>query len=105
MPKIECWVCVDKDGTEKISNTIPYRRQFKGIRILSAVWGMCTGTYSKNNWNKWFNLCSTDPNDFLPFDGVVLPKGTIKKIVGRTITWEDEPIEVKFQHECQQIKH
>ena len=96
MSKEKCWVFVDKDGTEKISNSEPMRRQFKGRRILSAMWGMCTGTYSKNNWNKWCNGWSTDEKDFLPFMGVIIPKGTIEKIIGRKITWEDEPVEVRF---------
>ena len=96
MSKEKCWVFVDKDGTEKISNNLPMRRQFKGKRIISAMWGMCTGNYTKNNWNKWCNGWSNDENDFLPFIGVIMPKGTIEKIVGRKITWEDEPVEVRF---------
>ena len=54
------------------------------------------GNYSKNNWNKWCNGWSTDENDFLPFMGVIIPKGTIEKIIGRKISWEDEPVEVRF---------
>lgn len=96
MPKEKCWVFVDKDGTEKISNNEPMRRQFRSRRILSAMWGMCTGHYSKNDWNKWCNGWSTDESDFLPFTGVILPKGTIEKIIGRKITWEDEPFKVSF---------
>ena len=84
--KYECWVMVDKDGTEKMSSSKPMRRQYKGLRILSAAWGMCKGHYSKNNWNKWCNGWSTDENDFLPFMGVIIPKGTIEKIIGRKIT-------------------
>ena len=30
MSKEKCWVFVDKDGTENISNSRPIRRQFKG---------------------------------------------------------------------------
>lgn len=26
---------------------------------------------------------------------VVLPKGSIKKLIGRDLTWEDEPVELK----------
>lgn len=88
----KCYVAVDKDGTEKISNYEPMRRQFKGKRILSVMWGFCTGDYSKNNWNKWCNGWSTDENDFLPFTGVILPKGSIEKLIGRKMTWKDEPI-------------
>lgn len=28
-------------------------------------------------------------------DCVELPKGTIKKLIGRELTWEDKPIELK----------
>jgi hypothetical protein len=92
--KEECWICVDKDGTEKITNNKPIRRQFKGKRILSVMWEIFTGHYSKNNWNKWCNGWSSDENDFLPFMGVIIPNGTIEKIIGRKLTWNDEPIKL-----------
>lgn len=95
MTKERCWVCVDKDGTEKITNSEPMRRQFKGRRILSVLWGTITGSYSKNNWNKWCNMWSSDDKDFLPFNGVILPKGTIKRILGHKIGWENDPVEIK----------
>ena len=88
-----------KTELKKISNSEPMRRQFKGKRNIVCNVGACTGTYSKNNWNKWCNGWSTDENDFLPFMGVIIPKGTIEKIIGRKITWEDEPVEVRFYHE------
>ena len=28
-------------------------------------------------------------------DAIVLPKGTIKKLIGRELTWVDEPVELK----------
>lgn len=28
-------------------------------------------------------------------DDVYLPKGSIKKLIGRELTWEDEPVELK----------
>ena len=28
-------------------------------------------------------------------DDIYLPKGTIKKLIGRDLTWEDEPVELK----------
>ena len=92
--KEKCWVVVDKDGTEKISNSMPMRRQFNGRRILSVMWGMCTGNYSKNNWNKWCDGWSSEEKDFLPFVGTILPKGTIEKLIGKKLTWEDEPVEL-----------
>ena len=95
MSKIKCFVFVDKDGTEKISNNQPIRRQQKNI--VSYV-GLCTGAYTKNNWNKWCDGWSTDREDFLPFNGVILQKGTIEKILDRKITWSDEPVELIFKY-------
>ena len=28
-------------------------------------------------------------------DGMVLPHGSIKKLIGRKLSWEDEPVELK----------
>jgi hypothetical protein len=28
-------------------------------------------------------------------DAVILPKGTIKKLIGRELKWEDDPVEIK----------
>ena len=28
-------------------------------------------------------------------DVVVIPKGSIKKLIGRDLTWDDEPVELK----------
>lgn len=84
------WLSVDKDGTEKISDVLPLRR--KGIK--SAMWGFCKGRYTKNQSNKWCNGWSNDTNDFLPFDGMILPKDSIEKLIGRKLTWQDEPVEI-----------
>lgn len=85
------WLAVDKDGTEKISSSPLIRR--KGIK--SVMFGLCTGNYSKNKKNKWGNGWSSDSKDFLPFMGVELPKGSILKLIGRELTWNDEPVEIK----------
>ena len=58
------WLAVDKDGSECIYDIKPQRE--------------------KNKWDS-----ATDRSWFID-----LPKGTVEKIVGRKITWEDEPIEI-----------
>lgn len=30
-----------------------------------------------------------------PYSGFRIPKGSIKKLIGRKLTWEDEPVELK----------
>lgn len=61
------WVAVDKDGTEKIFSD--YCKPIRGYYI--------------EHLGKWIGI------------GIVVPKGTIKKLIGRELTWEDEPVELK----------
>lgn len=59
------WLAVDKDGTENIYDIKP-------IRDLQVdKWDIAT-----DSW--WIEL----------------PKGTIEKIIGRTLTWQDTPIQI-----------
>ncbi len=58
------FLCVDKDGTEWIWDSRPYRDAF--------FWRV------------------DNPFDNM----VELPQGTIFKIINRVLTWEDEPVEI-----------
>ena len=58
------WVAVDKNGTELISDEIPNRANF------ASRWGTSTGRY------------------------VELPSGSIEKLIGRKLSWTDEPVEL-----------
>lgn len=89
----QCWVAVDKDGTEKISNSGFIRRRTV-YSILLGLIPVCN-VYSKNKNNKWANSWSTEEGNPLPFFGVELPKGTIEKLIGYKLTWADEPVEIK----------
>jgi hypothetical protein len=87
------WLAVDRDGTEKIMSGKPIRRN----EIVSAFWGLIKclpSPYRKSQRHKWASLWSTDPNDPLPEGAIELPKGTIKILTGRDLTWKDEPIEL-----------
>lgn len=59
------WLAVDRDGRECIYQFYPKRRISQFIP-----------TYSYSMW-------------------LALPKGTIKKIIGKDLTWEDNPVELK----------
>ncbi len=67
------WIAVDKDGTECIYMKKPKRRM--------SVW-----------------LPSSKKRDTLEdyafYDYGVLPKGSIKKLIGRELKWEDEPVKL-----------
>lgn len=87
------WLAVDRDGTEKIMSTRPVRRN----KIASVFWGVIKcfpSPYRKSQRHKWASLWSTDPNDPLPEGAIELPKGTIKVLTGKDLTWKDEPIEL-----------
>lgn len=86
------WLAVDKDGTEKIFQAEPFRR----CNYISHVFiDFLPVHYTKNLRHKWASGWSTDLNDAFPEFCIVLPKGTIKKIIGYNLTWKDEPVEIK----------
>ena len=69
------WVAVDKSGVEGIFRNKPIR-------------------YIDSTESFWFNdiWCEGD----VYFNSkIILPKGLIKKLIGRDLTWEDEPVELK----------
>lgn len=66
------WLCVDEDGDE----TMIFDNKPK--RDASPT---CGGYWSRNEEN---DCCNVD-----------LPKGTIKKLIGKELTWESEPYELK----------
>ena len=59
------WLAVDYNGTECVFTIEPSRSEYKTWRVLVY------GNY------------------------IELPKGSIKKLIGRNLTWEDDPVELK----------
>lgn len=64
------WLAVDESGKEYVSVSKPCR-----------IWPL----------GAWSVSCE---NNF-DVNVVELPKGSIKKLIGRELTWEDEPVELK----------
>lgn len=64
------WVAVDKDGIEAVFINKPIRR--------------------RETW--WDEI---ELEDGCYDTEVCLPKGSIKKLIGRELTWEDNPVELK----------
>lgn len=58
------WLAIDKDGSEYIYDQKPAK----------------AGTY-------WYSYYSSDHN-------MSLPKGSIEKLIGIKLTWEDDPVEI-----------
>lgn len=47
------WAAVDKDGTEKIFETIPVRREEIDRTLVGTLRRVIRRAYSKNNYKKW----------------------------------------------------
>lgn len=61
------WVAVDAKGEEYVYSKNPFKA------LGCSFW-------SVSDWSESL---------------VCLPKGSIKKLIGRDLTWEDEPVELK----------
>ena len=68
------WVAVSRNGGELISPIKPKR---------DGGW-----------WNCAEEVCIESEFGFVDME-IELPKGTIKKLIGRELTWEDNPVELK----------
>lgn len=66
--KTTVWLAVDNEGTEIIFQSKPKRGRF---------------------FNLW--VPKEDREGF----SITVPQGTIKKLIGRDLTWDDEPVEYK----------
>lgn len=86
--KDKLWLCVDKDGTEKATNNKPIRST-----PITHVLGIPLNI-TKNSKKKWTNGWGVGRHkSTLNFEGAILPKGTIEKLIGKKLTWLDEPKE------------
>lgn len=65
------WVAVDLDGTEKVFSD--YVKPIRG--------------YYTEYLGRWVGI------------GIVIPNGSIKKLIGRNLTWEDDPVELKEERQ------
>ena len=60
------WVAVDKGGRECIYQFRPIKREMDGELMPRYEYSMC----------------------------LTLPKGSIKKLIGKDLTWQDKPVEL-----------
>lgn len=66
------WLTVDNNSAEWIFGSKPYR-------------------------NKFYKTWEIDYDKSYVLDAINLPKGTIEKIIGRKLTWNDDPVELKVE--------
>lgn len=87
------YLAVDKDGIEKITNV----RFFKAEEALNILIeeeqkyemyrDKCVNVWTDDYSDGYFNVPK--------FSGVILPKGTIKKLIGFELTWDDNPYKIE----------
>jgi len=72
------YLAVNKDGQETISQDLPER---------------CNENTHYANLGNAVQWC--DFGDFETYENstIYLPKGSIKKLIGRDLAWQDEPVE------------
>lgn len=75
------WVAVHKNGKEGIFANKPYRVDLN--KKLNKLWE--PKIWSDEDVSKYGNEDSE----------IELPKGSIKKLIGRDLDWNDEPVELK----------
>ena len=75
------WLAVHSNGEECIFTNKPYR--VDPIKSLYKLWE--PKIWSDRDVSKYGNEDTE----------ISIPKGTIKKLIGRDLKWEDEPIELK----------
>lgn len=74
------WVAVNKDGVGLIYNEKPTRgKNYWEPAILDLMPAI-------DDWGEYDDICD---------DSVRLPQGSIKKLIGRELSWEDEPVELE----------
>lgn len=87
------WVAVDKDGVETIFDVKPFRGNTQ--KDKNHVWG----TYVGENHKKWYpkhDGRNVDTGDaYYLGHSIELPKGSIKKLIGRELSWADSPVELR----------
>lgn len=73
------FVAVNKDGSEVLYDFLPIREP-----NFNEFW-MAQEKIDKGNYN------------IIPQE-IGLPKGSIEKLIGKKLTWEDEPVELKEEN-------
>lgn len=84
------YLAVNEDGQEIICERKLVRFDNKSEIDLKKS---CSVKDIKHNCKKWIPLLE-DCENFLFVNEINLPIGTIKKITGKDISWQDEPIEI-----------
>lgn len=70
------WLAVNSWGCEEMFHNCPERTENRYWQDNIVYWEI-----------RGYTTCADDYS-------IELPKGTIKKLIGRDLTWEDEPVKI-----------
>ena len=86
------WLCVDENG-EHIFCEEPLRGRTQ--KYVSFYRELLIRQQSSKLW--YANADDIDDVGFIIYaeECIDLPKGSIKKLIGRELSWQDEPVELK----------
>lgn len=92
------YIAVNKDGTEMCFNYEPsrYSELIKEWNIKNEEIGYALEEVTEDDyyWTDQSSDYYANPIDGIGYynTGVKMPKGTIKALIGRELTWDDTPI-------------
>ena len=88
------YLAVNPNGSEVCSNYNLFRYKDALDELIES-----NDKYSMyaDRENCWCNTCSEGYYTVPKFNGVELPKGTIKQLTGRDLTWEDKPFIIDIE--------
>ena len=92
---MKLYLAVDKDGTEIASNKIMFRAE-QALQDLIDKYDSSYQMYKYKCENVWADDYSTGYYTVPKFTGTILPEGSIEKITGQKITWENNPIIIEL---------
>ena len=103
------WVAVDSNGDEKMSsNELGFQRFSPSLYHNRYDMGVHKEHLNERNkvisyndtimeydhWIEYYNPKDTPKTGYMP-KWIYLPKGSIEKLIGRKLTWDDEPVKIK----------
>lgn len=92
---MKLYLAVNKDGTEIVSNKSMFRAEI-GLQSLIDKFDTKYEMYRYKCINVWADDYSTGHYNVPIFTGTILPEGSVEKITGKKITWNDKPIEIEL---------
>ena len=87
------WLAVNKDGSEVCSSDKPFRHHEAATELVERFGKGYEHCLKKED--HWCDDFSSGYYSVPRFWGVILPKGSIKKLIGKELNWSDEPVKLE----------